>query len=348
MNGKPDYRAVAGAAAIWLGLAAILFLAWKAASVLFIIFAGLLFAIIFNRSAEMLRKVLPLPHWATLMITYGVVALVIAGVAALAGTALILEFEELAAAVENQIEDLNSLLSRWGLGGKAGERTSVLEFLPGSLSPMETANGIIRSVFGALGNSLVVLFIAAFVAWNPAPYRSGLVSLFPKPKREKIDDAIRAATRDLSRWLKGQGLAMLTVFFTSWLTLWLIGMPYATALAVQAALLAFVQTIGPLIAGIVIILVGLSVGPVMALWGLGAYVVIQMVESNLTTPLIQREMSAIPPALALSCQLVFGALFGLIGLALAVPLLRVIMTLTSKLYVNDTLGGPSAGESPGS
>ena len=136
---------------------------------------------------------------------------------------------------------------------------------------------------------------------------------------------------------------MLVIFLASWLVLWLIDMPFAFLLALQAGLLAFIPTIGPLLAGIPIIFAGMSVSPNMLIWGLATYLAIQMVESNLLTPIVQQRATALPPALTLGFQLVMGALFGLPGLIVAVPMLAIILTLVRRLYVEDVLGGPASG-----
>jgi predicted PurR-regulated permease PerM len=122
-------------------------------------------------------------------------------------------------------------------------------------------------------------------------------------------------------------------------------MPYAFLLAVTAGLLTFIPTIGPVFAGIPIVLAGFSKGPEMALWGIGAYAAIELVEGNFVTPLIQKRAVELAPAFTLAFQLLMGALFGILGIALAVPLAAAGKVFVDELYVKDTLGGPSrAGE----
>jgi predicted PurR-regulated permease PerM len=129
------------------------------------------------------------------------------------------------------------------------------------------------------------------------------------------------------------------IFVLSLIMLMLIGMPLALFLALQAGLLAFIPIIGPVIAGIVIVLVGLSSSMTMGLYGLGAYLVIQLVESNLLMPVVQERAVRLPPAFTLGFQLLFGYLFGFLGLALAVPIAAVGKVFVQELYVKDRLGG---------
>ena len=80
------------------------------------------------------------------------------------------------------------------------------------------------------------------------------------------------------------------------------------------------------------------------------YIGVQLIEGNITTPLIQQQTIDLPPALTIFMQLLLGVLFGLLGLALAVPLTAVGITLAQTLYVKGYLeqrGVPAAKEQSG-
>lgn len=235
--------------------------------------------------------------------------------------------------------------ARQGAAGWQHSPVSFADYLPDTASLIASARTALNTTLGVIGNLLVVFFIGIFVSWQPCPYRKGLISLMPPSRRERVGAVLSEATERLARWIAGQGFSMLVIFLVSWFFLWLIDMPYAFLLALQAGLLAFIPTIGPLLAGIPIIFAGMSVSPNMLALGIAAYLAIQAAESNLLTPLIQRQATALPPALTLAFQLVMGALFGLPGLVVAVPMLAVMLILVQRLYVEDVLGGP-ASDSP--
>jgi predicted PurR-regulated permease PerM len=71
----------------------------------------------------------------------------------------------------------------------------------------------------------------------------------------------------------------------------------------------------------------------LALWVAGLYLAVQTVESNFVTPLIQQRTIHLPPAYVFAAQLVFGLLFGLLGLALATPIAAALLTIVNRLYV---------------
>ena len=121
--------------------------------------------------------------------------------------------------------------------------------------------------------------------------------------------------------------------------------PAALALALLAGLAQFVPLIGPIVAAIPALLIALAEGWQIALWTLLLYVAIQQVESNLITPLVQRQAVALPPAITLFAVVAFGVLFGPLGILFATPLAVVAFVAVKELWVRDTLGEPT--EVPG-
>jgi predicted PurR-regulated permease PerM len=128
------------------------------------------------------------------------------------------------------------------------------------------------------------------------------------------------------------------------LGLWILGVPLALALGFIAGLLSFVPNFGPLIALIPAVLVGLMEGPSTALYVVILYIVIQAVESNLITPMIQKQMVYLPPAVILIGQVLLGILVGGLGLILATPIIAIAVVLVQLLYVEDVLGDKSSEE----
>jgi predicted PurR-regulated permease PerM len=81
------------------------------------------------------------------------------------------------------------------------------------------------------------------------------------------------------------------------------------------------------------ILIGLTMGPGTAALIAGLYIVVQVLESNLITPQIQKRLVSLSPALIIIAQLFMGVLTGGWGLLLATPLLLILNILLTELYV---------------
>lgn len=192
----------------------------------------------------------------------------------------------------------------------------------------------VAGTFGAFGNLVILLIVGIYFAIDPKPYHRGLTLLFAPSLRPRVQVVLLATVRTLKRWLAAQLLAMATVGVLTGIGLWIVGIPLAPMLGLIAGLLAFIPTIGPILSMIPGLLLAFAIGPDAVLWALAVYLAVQALESYLITPIVQREMVSLPPALTITVQLLLGVLFGLIGLALATPMAAAGLTLVSMLYVD--------------
>lgn len=318
-----------------------------ASQAFFLIFGALVLAAIFCGLARQIER-LGLNGKLSLILTYLLLFLLLGGGIAWGGFTIVQQFQDLLKLLQDQADQLPQRLDNSTIpGASLLSDMSPKEFLPSASGFFSSASQTAFSVMGGLGNAFIVLFLAIFVSFQPQTYSRGIVSLFPRKKRPLISRTLKRSAHELILWLGGQAISMATIFVVSLGGLLAIGMPSALLLALQAGLLAFIPTIGPFIAGVVIVLAGFADSPSMALWGLGVYLVVQGLESNVTQPVAQRWMTALPPALTLGAQLVFGLLFGIVGLALVVPLVAVLKVLVEDLYIDHTLGGPFDPEETG-
>ena len=325
--------------ALALVLAAIL--VWVGATAFLIIFAGILLGVIFDAGTQLLGRILPVGRRIRLPLVVLFLAALLFGLVTWGGATIVDQFGQLLLVFDEQIGNLLGRLQKAGFDLVDAEgKLRHTGFLPDAGALFGGATDAVFALFGAFGNLVFILVLGAFFAADPGVYKRGLISLAPRDRRERLSEVLDKTGETLRHWLVGQLFGMAAIFLLTLLLLTLIGMPYAILLALTAGLLTFIPTIGPFFAGIPIVLVGLSQGIDMALWGVGVYALIEFAEGNFITPLIQRRAVALPPALTLSFQLLMGALFGLLGIALAVPLAAAGKVLVEELYVRDALGGP--------
>jgi predicted PurR-regulated permease PerM len=206
---------------------------------------------------------------------------------------------------------------------------------------LSRVTSVSATVLGGLADFLLVAIAGVYIAADPAIYRRGLVKLFPPSQHERVEGALGAAGYALRMWLLGQLVAMTLVFAMATLAMWLIGLPSPIALGLIAGLAEFVPLIGAFVGALPAVLIAFATGSTALLWTIIAFLVIQQIESNLIMPIVERRVVALPPALALFAVIVFGVLFGPLGILFAVPLAVVVFVLVKKLYVKDTLGEPT-------
>jgi predicted PurR-regulated permease PerM len=179
----------------------------------------------------------------------------------------------------------------------------------------------------------VVLFLGLFFTASPKIYKKGFIKLIPKNSQAKGEEVIDKIGSTLTKWLKGMIFSMLVVFALTAIGLAILGVPMWLVLALIAGLLSFVPNFGPLLALIPAVLIGFMEGPTMALLILGLYMLIQLLESNLIMPQIQKKLIHIPPALMIIAQLVMGVLIGGWGLVLATALTAIVMVVLQEVYI---------------
>ena len=160
----------------------------------------------------------------------------------------------------------------------------------------------------------------------------------------------------LRLWLIGQGVVMLSMGLMMWAACAWLGLPSAAALALIAALADFVPFIGPILGALPALVIASTIDMQTLPWTLGAVVVAQQIESYALMPFVQRRAVKLPPFIGLFSIVVFGTLFGLIGIILAVPLAVAVMTLVQRLWVKGVLdeqaevlgqqGGSDGGDKP--
>ena len=204
---------------------------------------------------------------------------------------------------------------------------------------------MLSTSFGLLANVGIIFFIGIFLAVDPKLYRDGFAKLFPVPKRERVTEVMDLMSDSMFKWIIGRSLAMLLTGVGTAIALWLLGVPMAITIGIATGLLTFVPNIGAVIALVLASLMALSQGPATVGWVILAYAAIQLVESNIISPIIQQYQTSIPPALLISFQLVFGALAGFLGIMIATPLLAAMLPLVNETWVKDYLGD---GEKPAS
>jgi Ca2+-transporting ATPase len=189
-----------------------------------------------------------------------------------------------------------------------------------------------------LGYAGVTLVVAIYLAAQPGRYRHACLRLVPPAYRPTMQNLLDAVAGILRRWLAGQLMVMAVIGLLSGFGLWLLGIEAAFALGLMGGLLCFIPVVGAILAAVPATLVALTQGPLYAGAVILMYVAVHLVEGNVITPLVQAEMTALPPALAILSTVAFSLLFGPAGVLFAAPATLLILVTVELLYVQAGLG----------
>jgi predicted PurR-regulated permease PerM len=296
---------------------------WYARTAILLAFAGILLAIVFYGASKALAELTKLPRLMMLAVVVLSTALFFVIVFSTAGPTLTQQIAQLARSLAAGATSLTKELASFADQTAILQNIDLVDVVGKFLSPWGIATGatsVAISIVGLLSAGLIVLFFGIYFAADPDTYVDIVARLSPPERRAAILEVMYETGNRLRRWLIGQGISMATIGTLTYIGLLILGVPIAFVLALFAGLAGFLPYLGPIIGAIPMVLVAGGESLDLALWVVGLYVIIQFLESYLLTPLIQARAVSLPPAVVILSQLVLGAVFGLLGLALATPL----------------------------
>jgi predicted PurR-regulated permease PerM len=330
---------------------------WHFASTLFLIFAGVLLGVTLNAMTNRLDRVVSLPHSLRLTLVCLALAGLLSGVVFLGGTTIAQQATALSNTIKSQLVNVKAFLDRNGidtsyfdLGGSSASGASSTPETPGAATHPLPSPGTLASSGGAIisqtfklllgtvsavGNLFIVLFLGVAFAAQPSVYRNGLLFMAPARHRARAAVILDRIGETLERWLIAQMITMSAVFLVTWTGLAIIGIPGSFILGLQAGLLTFIPTVGALLGGLIVVLASLASGWVAALSAFLLFLGVHALESYILTPIVQRQALEIPPATLFAFQILLGVVFGVWGLALALPLIAVAKVMIEHFKADD-------------
>lgn len=308
-------------AAVWVGLVAALFLAWTLAQPLLLILGGVVFAAMLDGGTRLLGRVLPIGRGWRLAIVSLVAFGFLLGTFAFAGYQLAAQAATLRDVLTEQSERVFSIGSQLGLVPEGSGISTFSQSIMGSLGRLTSAVG---TAVGAITSLVLMIVIGIFVAVEPRIYDRGMAWLLPLRSRQTFYRTTHRMAHTLRMLMAGRLLGMAVEGVFTWLLLLLAGVPFAAILGLLTGILAFIPNIGAIVSGVLIVAAGFSVGQTEGFYAIGVYAAVQIIDGYVIVPYVAKKTVDLSPATVLGAQLIFGALFGILGLALADPILAMM------------------------
>ncbi len=308
-------------AAVWIAMVAAAALVVVLIQPILLIVAGMLIAVMFDGGARLLARALPIGRgWRLGIVVFAVTAFLLATLW-FGGVEMANQFGQLRQTLTVQGERLAVLLNRYELLPDSFNLASVSGQLSRSFG---VVTSVLGAAFGGLTSLFLILVIGLFLAMDPGTYVRGAVWLFPRDRRDEATLMVQRVGATLRRLFAGRLLGMALEGVLTWGLLSLGGVPMAGVLGVLSGILAFIPNVGAFVTGLLMAAVGFSAGVDTGLWALGVYAVVQTFDGYVVIPIVAKRTVDLPPALTLSAQVIFAALFGLLGLAIADPITAAI------------------------
>ncbi|MCJ2183175.1 AI-2E family transporter [Novosphingobium sp. 1949] len=317
----PLIRTEARKAFVWIGMLLAFALVVFLSQSLLVIFGGIVFGALLDGGARLLRRVLPIGRTWCVGIVLLLALLALTWIARFAGSQIATQAAELPATIEGQYHRALAWLAGRGIHLTVIDLRSMLHEAMGGIGQF---TAVVGGLIGGLTTLFLILVLGIYFALEPRLYRRGVGWMLPVDRRDHFEGTSQIMGAALRRLLFGRVIGMSVEGVFTWVMLQVYGVPMAALLGLITGLLAFLPNIGAPISGAVMVLVGFSGGVEMGLYTLFVYLMVHLIDGYIIVPMIARKTVDLPPALVLAAQLIMGVLFGILGLALADPLVGMI------------------------
>ena len=323
----------AQSALLTLSAVVLVLLLWQLRWVLLVLFGAVVLAVALDVLIHQLQSRFRLDRPRALVVVLA--TLLLAGL--VIGQLLL---PELITQVQQLGRDLPQLIRKLsGLLGQDPRLASINQALSPGLNAesLQSLGRQLLDVAGGAANSMIQVLLAmllgVLLVLDPASHRRMVLAITPRPARDLMLELLDESRQALGGWLTGMTLSATTVFLLTWGGLALLQAPLPLLSGLVCGLLTFIPTIGPTAATVLPVGLALLQSSQLLVSVLIFRLVLQNLEAFLLTPLLLRKTVNLLPTVALMAQLSLGALLGLPGVLLALPLVVVMQVLMHRVVV---------------
>jgi predicted PurR-regulated permease PerM len=199
----------------------------------------------------------------------------------------------------------------------------------------------VPAIFGVISGftfAVLAFALAFFLAHEPDTYHRGLRLLVPRSLESMVDEGWNRIGGALRAWMKGIIVSMTIMGVLTTVGLWAVGIKGWLVLGLLTFLGTFIPYAGAVASAIPGLLLGLAQSPKHFLLALAIYLGVHVVEGYIVQPIVMRHAVEIRPAILLIWQVLFGGIFGLLGVIVATPVLACVQSAVEYFWVERRLG----------
>ncbi|MBO8230092.1 AI-2E family transporter [Prochlorococcus marinus str. MU1404] len=325
---------------------------WTLRDFLLLIVCSLVISNIVCNLCNQIQKGLKIPRSLSLFLVLTVISVIVFTIFILVLPPFIKEFNEILVDIPNGLSKINILintnLNKFNslFYGEQPENVIDIFSLINNVVTIPDASTIAKAIqesfknliniAGNLGSGLLklifVLAVSLMISIEPKQYKENILLLIPKNYRNKFRNILEKCNIALANWTFSMVISSLSVGLLSLIVLSILDVKYVVSNALIAMVLNIIPNIGPVISGIFPISIALLDNFWKPLAVLGAYVIIQNIESYIIMPSIMKKKANLLPGLTLISQFGFTFIFGPLGLILSLPLAVVIQVLIKESF----------------
>ena len=274
-----------------------------------------------------------LPRWAATTLVFALFLAMMAAFVAAAIPPLVQQANELinqAPRYLQQAQDHSSVIGR--LNDRFHLQQRITETINGSggsvVSDVVSAGS---AIFDAVANCLIVVVLTVYFLVDMPRIRTNLYRMVPHSRRPRailIGDEVFAK---VGAYVLGNVLISVIAGAATFIWLMAFNVPYPLLLGIFVALLDLVPVVGSTIAGVVVAAVALTVSLPVCIATIVFFVVFRLFEDYLLVPRIIGRVVKVPALITVVAVLIGGALLGIVGALVAIPIAAALLLLTEEV-----------------
>ena len=221
--------------------------------------------------------------------------------------------------------EVEKLARQYGLADYVDALRTQIRALPSQLS---AATGpliqVTKGVIGSVTALLSILLLSFFLLLDGERFVEAGLGLVAPPQRPRLRRLLAQAAAAVHGYISGNLAISLIAGVGACLVMALLRVPYAVALALLVALLDLIPLVGATLGAAIVVIVGFFVSPLTAIILLVYFIIYQQVENNVLQPLVYGRSVKLHPLVIFVAVLVGGALLGILGALIAIPIAEII------------------------
>lgn len=221
-------------------------------------------------------------------------------------------------------------------GSVSSALISAGEYLADSANWPKMLGGVVQvglSIFNGFFGALIVLVLSLYFMASMSGFKSWIYGLIAASKREKFADITEQIATSVGRYVMGQVTIGIIQSVLVFILLSITQVPFALVIAAIAFLLGLIPLVGTITAATIASLVALSVSPTTAIIVAVSYLIYMQIEAYVISPRIMSRAVQVPGAVVVVAALAGGALLGVLGALVAIPIAASIILVIRQVLV---------------
>ncbi|MEY4639039.1 MAG: hypothetical protein RLY13_37 [Actinomycetota bacterium] len=210
------------------------------------------------------------------------------------------------------------------------------EFLANTANWPSMVGGLLQvgiSIFNGFFGAIIVLILTLYFMASLDGFKRWTYSLVPSSRREKFASIAEQISESVGRYVMGQVSIGVIQSIVVFILLSVLGVPYALVISAFAFLLGLIPLVGTITAAVIASLVALSVSPNTAIIVAVFYLIYMQVEAYIISPRIMSRAVQVPGAVVVIGALAGGAILGVLGALVAIPVAASIMLILRQVVM---------------